>query len=533
MGPPPVCSWAFLFFLVFIITGFPLSRARELPLIAMPLHRHHTASPHMDNSSSFSRQSFPPGFVFGAASSAYQVEGAVKEDGRGPSIWDSFSRRFGRIQDFSNGDVTVDHYHRFEEDVELMADMGLDAYRFSIAWSRIYPEGTGDINKNGVDHYNALIDALLAKGIEPYVTIYHWDLPQALQDKYAGWLGSEIVNDYAAYADTCFKEFGDRVKHWITLNEPHSLVAEGYAGLGLLAPGRRGLFKSSQKEPYIVGHHLLMAHAAAVDIYRKTYQPHQKGMIGITLDSKWYEPYSDSDEDTAAVQRALDFELGWFLHPLVFGDYPKSMRDMVGGRLPTFTAEVSSNNLKGSFDFVGINHYTTYFAHNSKFALLEELLEDNPDSQVVTPFKRNGKALGEKAGAIWQYVVPFGIKSLMQYIHDNYQNIPIFITENGYADANHPLNKALQDDKRIHYHQEYLSNLLEAIKDGCNVKGYFIWSLLDSWEWNFGYSLKFGLYFVDFKDDLKRYPKASAQWYKAFLHPSPSGMNAVDDLTAQ
>lgn len=478
----------------------------------MPLHRKGKEP----NTTSLTRQSFPSGFVFGAASSAYQVEGAVKEDGRGASIWDTFSRQFGRIQDFSNGDVTVDQYHRFEEDVGLMADLGLDAYRFSIAWSRIYPEGTGAVNQRGIDHYNSVINALIAKGIQPYVTLYHWDLPQPLEDRYGGWLGSEVVNDFATYADTCFKEFGDRVKHWITLNEPHSLVAEGYAGLGLLAPGHRGIFKSSPKEPYIVGHHLLMAHAAAVDIYKKEYQPHQEGIIGITLDSKWYEPYSDSDEDKDAVQRALDFELGWFLHPLVFGDYPKSMRDMVGARLPGLTAELSGT-LKGSLDFVGINHYTSYYAHNSKFALLEELLEDNPDSQVVTPFTRNGKALGEKAGAVWQFVVPSGMKSLMEYIRINYNNIPIFITENGYADASHSHQQAVQDLKRIHYHQEYLSNLLDAIKDGSNIKGYFIWSLLDSWEWNFGYSLKYGLYFVDFKDHLKRLPKASAHWYKSFL----------------
>lgn len=418
--------------------------------------------------------------------------------------------------------MATDHYNRFQEDIQLMADMGVDAYRFSIAWPRIYPEGKGTINQKGVDHYNEVIDALLAKGIQPYVTLYHWDLPQALEDAYKGWLNAQIVNHFAAYAETCFKLFGDRVKHWITLNEPHSLVAEGYSGLGILAPGRSSLLSlngSSRTEPYIVGHNLLMAHAAAVDIYRKTYQLQQGGSVGVALDSKWYEPYnSNSSEDRAAVQRALDFELGWFLHPIIFGHYPQSMIQNVGDRLPSISKE-QSEALKGSVDFVGINHYTTYYARSSNFALLEELLEDDSDSRVITPFTRRGKGLGTRAGAIWQYVVPSGMKKLLDYIRLNYNNPAIVITENGYAEANHYVQRSmLNDEKRIFYHQEYLSNVLDAIKDGSNVKGYFIWSLLDNWEWNFGYSIRFGLYFVDFKDNLTRYPKLSSEWFKSFLH---------------
>nr|GMD00399.1 beta-glucosidase 40-like [Ipomoea batatas] len=215
-----------------------------------------------------SRASFPKGFVFGTASSAYQVEGAVEEDGRGATIWDTFSHTFGKIADFSNGDVAVDQYHRYLEDVELMKDMGMDAYRFSIAWSRIFPNGTGEINQAGVDHYNNLIDALLAKGVTPYVTLYHWDLPQALDDRYGGWLDPQIIKDFATYAETCFKKFGDKVKHWISVNEPHTVALRGY-GTGIHAPGRAG---NSSTEPYIVGHNLLLAHATIVDIYRKSYQ---------------------------------------------------------------------------------------------------------------------------------------------------------------------------------------------------------------------------------------------------------------------
>ncbi|GFQ08591.1 beta-glucosidase 34 [Phtheirospermum japonicum] len=247
-----------------------------------------------------SRASFPEGFVFGTASSAYQYEGAVKEDGRGPTIWDKFAHSFGKVVDFSNADVANNQYHLYPEDVQLMKDMGMDAYRFSISWSRIYPNGTGEINQAGFDHYNNLINALLAQGIEPYVTLFHWDLPQSLEDRYTGWLSPQSINDFATYAETCFKEFGDRVKHWITFNEPHTVSVQGY-DVGLQAPGRCSILLrlfcragNSATEPYIVAHNLLLSHATVVDIYKKKYKPKQRGSIGISLDSFWYEPATNS-----------------------------------------------------------------------------------------------------------------------------------------------------------------------------------------------------------------------------------------------
>ncbi|CAL9096597.1 unnamed protein product [Musa acuminata var. zebrina] len=476
-----------------------------------------------------SRGSFPQGFVFGTASSSYQYEGAVEEDGRGKTVWDTFAHSFGKVIDFSNADVAVDQYHRFHDDIQLMADMGMDAYRFSIAWSRILPNGTGEVNQAGIDHYNEEINALLAKGIQPYVTLYHWDLPQALQDRYNGWIDRQIIEDFANYAEICFKAFGDRVKQWITFNEPHTFAIQGY-DVGLHAPGRCSTLLhllcragNSATEPYTVAHHVLLSHATVSDIYRRKYKKTQQGSIGMAFDVMWFEPMTDSPEDIDATQRAMDFQLGWLMDPLFVGEYPRSMRTRVGERLPRFSAAEAAL-VKGSLDFVGVNHYTTYYAKHNSTHILGFLLNDTlADSGTITlPFK-DGKAIGDKARAssIWLYIVPQGIRSLMNYIKDKYYNPSVIITENGMDDFNNPfisIEHALKDDKRIKYHSDYLSNLAASIReDGCNVKGYFVWSLLDNWEWAAGYTSRFGLYFVDYKDNLKRYPKNSVNWFKNLL----------------
>ncbi|XP_057839739.1 beta-glucosidase 40 isoform X2 [Cryptomeria japonica] len=408
-----------------------------------------------------------------------------------------------------------------------MADMGLDAYRFSISWSRIYPNGSGEINEAGVEHYNKFIDALLEKGIEPYVTLYHWDLPQALEDAYNGWLNTKIITDYAQFAETCFERFGDRVKNWLTFNEPHTFAIQGY-DVGLHAPGRCSILfhvlcgaGNSRTEPYIVAHHVLLSHATAVDIYRKKYKAEQGGRIGIAFDVMWYEPMSNSSEDVAATQRAQDFQFGWFMDPIFFGEYPRSMRERVGDRLPSFSIE-ESNLVRWSLDFVGINHYTTYYAANDEKHIIGFVLNDAlADSGAITLPFRKGTAIGSKAASIWLYIVPWGIRSLMNYIKERYGNPPVIITENGMDDSNSifiPLKKALKDEQRIRYHADYLSSLSAAIKeDGCDVRGYFAWSLLDNWEWAGGYTSRFGLYFIDYNDNLKRYPKDSVKWFKKFL----------------
>ncbi|KAM7250585.1 hypothetical protein ACFE04_022468 [Oxalis oulophora] len=279
---------------------------------------------------------------------------------------------------------------------------------------------------------------------------------------------------------------------------------------------------NSSTEPYIVGHNLLLAHANIADIYRKKYQPNQHGSLGIALDVIWFEPSSDTPEDIEATQRAQDFQLGWFLDPLMFGNYPSSMRSRVESRLPTFS-ESESALLKGSLDFVGINHYTTFYAKHKVTSIADLIVNITqlPDSDsVAIPF-RGGKAIGDKAHSIWLYIVPEGMRSLMNYIKQRYGNPIVIVTENGMDDGNSPFTSrksALKDEKRIKYFNDYLTNLLAAIKeDGCNVRGYFAWSLLDNWEWDSGFNSRFGLYYVDYKDNLKRYSKNSVQWFKDFL----------------
>ncbi|KAL9296523.1 hypothetical protein ACSQ67_022419 [Phaseolus vulgaris] len=476
------------------------------------------------------RSSFPQGFVFGAASSAYQYEGAAREGGRGPSIWDTFTHKYPqKIKDGSNGDVADDSYHRYKEDIGIMKYMNLDAYRFSISWSRILPKGklSAGVNQEGINYYNNLINKLMANGLQPYVTLFHWDVPQALEDEYGGFLNRHIVDDFRDYAEVCFKEFGDRVKHWITLNEPRSVSKNGYAN-GRFAPGRCSDWLKlnctggdSGTEPYLTSHYQLLAHAAAAKLYKTKYQASQKGLIGITLNSDWYVPVSKEKSDRDAARRGLDFMFGWFMEPLTKGEYPKSMRSMLGNRLPEFTRE-ESWQLKGSFDFLGLNYYSSFYAayaphqHGVRPAL-------QTDSLVNVTNQHDGRLLGPMAASNWLCIYPRGFRRLLLFIKKHYNNPVIYITENGYDEVNDPtlsLEESLRDTYRVDYLYWHLYYLQTAIKDGVNVKGYFVWSLLDNLEWDSGYSVRFGLVFVDFKDGLKRYPKFSAHWFKNFLSKS-------------
>ncbi|PIA46226.1 hypothetical protein AQUCO_01500029v1 [Aquilegia coerulea] len=475
----------------------------------------------------FSRLDFPPGFVFGAGTSAYQVEGATAEDGRKPSIWDTFTQE-GRTSDKGTGEVASDQYHKYKDDVKLMHKMGIDAYRFSISWSRLIPDGHGAVNPKGLKYYNNLINELVSYGIEPHVTLSHFDIPQALQDEYEGLLSPKFIEDFTAYVDVCFKEYGDRVKSWMTFNEPNIQTFGGY-GLGGLPPGRCsypfGIGVNCSKgdsttEPYLAAHNIILSHSAAVHLYKTKYQEKQKGHIGITLLGFWFEPINNSPENIAASKRTLDFHLGWFLGPLVYGRYPAIMRKIVGSRLPKFT-ENESKQLIGSYDFIGINHYLGVYVEDlprtsDKFG--SDYVRDISIKLIFT----SGLLLRDftRLKAVGTPITEWGLQKLLEYIKLKYKNPAIMIHENGYPEFSDGSSSlaSYNDTGRIEYLQRYIGSMLPSIRNGSNVTGYFVWSFLDCFEVVGGYTTHFGLYRVDFSDkDRKRYPRQSVHWYSNFL----------------
>lgn len=449
---------------------------------------------------------FPTDFVWGTATSSYQIEGAALQDGRSWSIWDAFAHTPERTHNQENGDIACDHYNRYKEDVKLMADLGLKAYRFSISWSRIQPDGQGAINQKGIQFYNNLIDELLKYGITPWVTLYHWDLPLALQTEKDGWLNPEIADYFSNYADICFKHFGDRVKNWTTLNEPWVVAILGY-GEGVFAPGRK-----SKNEPYQAAHQLLRSHGKAVHIYRTKYQSTQKGQIGINNNCDWREPLTNSKADKEAAQRSLEFFLGWFADPIYFGDYPKVMRDRVGDRLPKFTKE-DVELIKGSSDYFGLNHYTGLYASNvDQNATTQKQVYGNGGIYEDQFVQLTTDPEWKMTTMNWA-ILPWGCRKLLQWISDRYGNPPLYITENGCALDDTLENGEVKDTVRKEFIESYLAAGHKAIENGVNLKGYFVWSFMDNFEWALGYSKRFGIHFVDYKT-LKRTPKNSALWYK-------------------
>ncbi|KAJ0440923.1 putative beta-glucosidase [Helianthus annuus] len=473
------------------------------------------------NDSFFS--SFPRNFLFGTASSSYQFEGAYLADGKGLSNWDIFTHEAGNIVDGSNGDVAVDHYHLYLKDIELMEYIGTNTYRFSISWARILPKGRfGNVNIAGIKHYDKLINALIGKGIQPFVTLTHYDIPQELEDRYGGWLSPQIQKDFAYYASICFKYYGDRVKYWVTLNEPNVVAIRGYRS-GLYPPARCSASfgncssGDSEREPFIAAHNMILSHSAAVNLYRAKYQGEQKGNIGIAINAVWYEPISNSLQDKQAAQRAQSFYMNWFLDPIMFGKYPEEMKNILGSLLPEF----SSNHLQNGLDFIGINHYTTFYA---KDCLHSTCVQQGPcvskteGYYLRTPTKNN-IPIGEPTAVDWIYVYPKGMEMMVTYLMNRYNNTPMFITENGLGEMHQPdssINAFLNDDSRVEYMKSYLDALISVIRKGADVRGYIAWSLLDNFEWLSGYTTRFGLYHVDYTT-LKRTPKSSAHWYKQFI----------------
>eukprot|EP00897_Mesotaenium_endlicherianum_P010179 jgi/Mesen1/918/ME000117S00084 len=469
------------------------------------------------------RDMFPKDFTFGASTAAYQVEGAANEDGKGKSIWDVFAAVPGHVKNDDNGDVACDQYHRYKEDVQVLKKLGMDAYRFSLCWPRILPEGRGKINQAGVDYYNNLINELIANGLEPWVTLFHWDLPQCLHEEYNGWLSDKVVADYVEFAETCFELFGDRVKHWITFNEPYIFSSMGY-GIGATAPG----IHDPPNGPYIVGHNILKSHAAAVHLYRTKYQAKNPGAkIGLTIDANWAEPASDSPADVAAADRANQFHLSWMWDPIFKGDYPPAMRKNVANRLPKFT-DAEKALLKNSADFIGINHYTTKWITAGEAPRDKADTDFVRDQHVIYSAFKDDVAIGIPGASFWHYVVPWGMKKLLLWLYNRYQ-VPVIVTECGVDEHDAPeksIDEKLNDGFRVQFHNDYIYNVAEAIKEGADVKGYFVWSLLDNYEWNMGYSLRFGITYVDYEDDLKRHIKASGKWFSKFNEKKPADWQA-------
>lgn len=471
------------------------------------------------------RSQFPPSFLFGTTTSSFQIEGAYLTGNKSLSNWDVYTHIPGKVEDGSNADVADDHYHLFMEDVESMEDLGVNSYRFSISWSRVLPQGRyGETNPDGINFYNNLIDALLQKGIEPFVTLNHYEHPQVLEDRYGSWLSSEIQLDFAHFAEVCFEAFGDRVKYWATINEPNMFTYYAYFE-GTYPPGHCSYpvgncsTGDSFMEPYIATHNVVLSHAAAVEIYRNKYQAKQGGMIGIVISAPYYVPLTNTPADKLAAERALAFQIAWFLDPIMYGDYPPEMHQIIGSRLPVFSAE-ERKKLSTKLDFIGINQYTAAYAKDCMFSPCTSAYSLG-ESMVYVTGEKDGTLIGDRTAVSYFYVVPSALEMAVMYVKERYNNTPMFITENGYAQSNAPIADSLNDTKRVEYFKSYLSALVNAMRKGADVRGYFIWSLLDNFEWLDGYTIRFGLYHVDF-DTLKRTPRQSAKWYKNFLAHSNS-----------
>jgi beta-glucosidase len=429
---------------------------------------------------------FPEGFLWGAATSAYQIEGSPLADGAGPGIWHRFTHSPGLTRYGDTGDVACDHYRRWAEDVELMGALGLGAYRLSLSWSRILPEGRGRVNPKGLDFYARLIDRLLERGIQPSVTLFHWDLPAALDDR-GGWPNPDSAGWFADYADVVFRAFADRVPMWSTLNEPWVVTDAGYL-FGVNAPGHRNAFEAP-----IAFHHLLLAHAAAVRVYRAL----GRGKIGIVVNLEPKDPASDSPEDLAATRRADRYNNWYHLDPVFLGRYPDGMDELFGEAWPAFAPE-DVQRIREPVDFVGVNYYTRRVVRPTRTACRS----GSARSRWRVPRARRpaGKCSRRGSRARCRRWVRAG-------------PVPLYVTENGAASPIRGRRRPSRRSAAREYYREHLLAVLEAIRRGADVRGYFAWSLLDNFEWSSGYSLRFGLVHVDYATQ-QRTLKASGEFYR-------------------
>jgi beta-glucosidase len=435
---------------------------------------------------------FPAGFLWGAATSAYQIEGSPLADGAGPSIWQRFSHSPGRTHEGQTGDIACDHYRRWREDVRMMADLGLTAYRFSMSWSRVLPEGTGRVNAAGLAFYDRLVDALLEHGIAPAVTLYHWDLPAALDDR-GGWLNRDVADWFADYAREAYRTLDDRVTMWATLNEPWVVTDGGYLH-GALAPGHRNLFEAP-----IATHNLMRAHGAAVQAYRAE----GKNRIGLVVNLEPKVAASDSPADLEAVRRADAYMNRQYLDPVFFGTYPEELREVFGEAWPEFSAEDMAL-IRQPIDWLGINYYTRGVTRDDPAAL-----------PVRAGYVKQPEHTYTETG--WEVHSP-ALTDVLTWVRDRYGSLPMYITENGAAFYDPPktVNGRIDDPLRVAYYRDHLRAAREAIQAGVDLRGYFAWSLMDNYEWSLGYTKRFGIVHVDYETQ-ERTPKASARFYSTVI----------------
>lgn len=436
---------------------------------------------------------FPNHFRWGVATSAYQIEGAHEAGGRTPSIWDVFSRTPGKVEDGHTGDRACDHYSLFKEDIQLLVSLGVKHYRFSVSWSRIYPR-EGQLNQEGIAFYRALLDELIRCGIEPMMTIYHWDLPQWIAEE-GGWTNRRTVDLFVEYARTLFNAFGKDVPYWNTHNEPWCSAFLSY-GVGVHAPGH-----TDWREAIVSAHHILLSHGLAVREYRKL---GHEGQIGITLDLDANEPATDSRQDQDACRRHDGYLNRWFLDPVFKGTYPEDMvewfRPHVGQYDFIWPGDMKVIAEKG--DLLGINYYSRAIIRQGQGHAMLQTDNVLPEDCEVTDMG-------------WE-VHPESLYRILNRIREEYSSIPIYITENGAAVADRLVDGKVNDTPRIRYVQSHLEQCLRYIQDGGNLQGYYLWSFLDNFEWAFGYNKRFGMVYIDYETQ-ERTPKESAWWYKEVM----------------
>jgi beta-glucosidase len=443
--------------------------------------------------------SFPRDFRWGLATSAYQVEGAVAAGGRGLSIWDTFCRVPGAIEDGTNGDVACDHYNRFDEDVRMLASLGVDSYRFSIAWPRLLPDGAGPVNETGVGFYRRLCERLREHGVAPVATLYHWDLPAALQAG-RGWAVRDTVERFAEYAALAFERLGDLVDDWITVNEPFCVAFLGY-GLGVKAPGTR-----DWREALVAGHHVLLAHARAVEAYRAC----GRGRIGIALNVTPVRPASDDPADLAAARRLDGYHNRWFLDAVFRRRYPDDMVEEFERRygMPDEVRAGELAALADPGDFLGVNFYTRVCARA------------NPESPILGAEEL--PPTGDVTAMGWE-IAPDALHDVLRRVATECTSLPLLVTENGAAfDDVRDGKPVIDDPRRVDYLRRHVAALQHALADGVDLRGYFPWSFLDNFEWEQGYSKRFGLVYVDYATQ-ERIPKQSALWYRDFIAGARNG----------